>query len=261
MSSESTNNGLRDWFHLIDDPMANAELLRLCDKNTPMGDVIRLVESLFVGVLLRNAVRRLLPRFVMRVVTPMCASVGDDSATLSSRIINPDTQVVIANILRAGNVPSMACHRVLAGMVRSRVDHFGAGRVTDEYGVVVGTGVTYKKLGEVDGCFLFVPDPMGATGGTDVRVLDEYDDIALSSGVALLHLIVTPEYLRRIREFVAKHPWTQGKVHVFALRLDRGLSSIDDMESSDPTVGRGLTEHGYIVPGAGDLGERLTGVP
>ena len=68
-----------------------------------------------------------------------------------------------------------------------------------------------------------------------------------------MHLIVTPEYIRRVHE---AHP----DLVIYALRLDRGLS--------DPAVlravpgerwdeERGLNEKHYIVPGAGGVGEIL----
>jgi uracil phosphoribosyltransferase len=69
--------------------------------------------------------------------------------------------------------------------------------------------------------------------------------------VIAVHLIVTPEYLRHVRQH---HP----EVVVYALRLDRGLSPPDVLETLPGerwAEERGLTDHHYIVPGAGGLGE------
>lgn len=66
-----------------------------------------------------------------------------------------------------------------------------------------------------------------------------------------VHLIVTPEYLRHV---TTHHP----EVSVYALRLDRGLSSPEVLATTPGTHWereRGLTEHHYIVPGGGGLGE------
>ena len=68
-----------------------------------------------------------------------------------------------------------------------------------------------------------------------------------------MHLIVTPEYLRHV---CSAHP----EVLVYALRLDRGLSSAAVLETVPGErwgEERGLNDHHYIVPGAGGLGELM----
>lgn len=68
-----------------------------------------------------------------------------------------------------------------------------------------------------------------------------------------LHLVVTPEYLKK----VLNH---SSKLTVIALRVDRGLS---DKKVLDSPLGlywdqeKGLNEKQYIIPGAGGLGELL----
>ena len=66
-----------------------------------------------------------------------------------------------------------------------------------------------------------------------------------------IHLIVTPEYLMKM---TTEHP----DVSIYAIRLDRGLSSPDVLATVPGTRWadeRGLTEHQYIVPGGGGFGE------
>jgi uracil phosphoribosyltransferase len=66
-----------------------------------------------------------------------------------------------------------------------------------------------------------------------------------------VHLIITPEYLRHV---TTKHP----EVIVYALRLDRGLSApevLQTMPGERWDEERGLTDKHYIVPGGGGLGE------
>ena len=66
-----------------------------------------------------------------------------------------------------------------------------------------------------------------------------------------LHLIVTPEYIRRVHE---AHP----DVVIYALRLDRGLSPPDVLATIPGTrwdEERGLDDKQYIVPGGGGFGE------
>ena len=68
-----------------------------------------------------------------------------------------------------------------------------------------------------------------------------------------LHLVVTPEYLRRV---TSEFP----EMIIYSVRLDRGLSPPDVLatelgERWDEE--RGLNERQYVVPGAGGLGEIL----
>jgi uracil phosphoribosyltransferase len=68
-----------------------------------------------------------------------------------------------------------------------------------------------------------------------------------------MHLIVTPEYIRRVTE---AHP----DAIIYALRLDRGLSPTRVLKTAPGThwdEERGLNSIQYIVPGAGGVGEIL----
>jgi uracil phosphoribosyltransferase len=94
---------------------------------------------------------------------------------------------------------------------------------------------------------------MGATGSTVSRVLAQYGEgtRGLPRKTVAVHLVITPEYLRHV---TTQHP----HVVVYALRLDRGLSSDEVLGS--PAGARwneevGLNDHHYIVPGAGGVGE------
>jgi uracil phosphoribosyltransferase len=66
-------------------------------------------------------------------------------------------------------------------------------------------------------------------------------------------LIITPEFIRRMR---ADHP----DVIIYAIRLDRGMSSDEVLRAGlgeTPDAETGLNEIQYIVPGAGGVGEIL----
>ena len=68
-----------------------------------------------------------------------------------------------------------------------------------------------------------------------------------------MNLIITPEYIRRIQ---SDHP----DVIIYAVRLDRGLSSAEVLNSTPGSrwdEERGLTDNHYIVPGGGGFGEVL----
>jgi uracil phosphoribosyltransferase len=137
-----------------------------------------------------------------------------------------------------------------------RQDHIWASRVTNATHQVTGTDLGGAKIGgDVDQAFVLFPDPMGATGGTIVSAVDLFKAKMGGKAAAYiaLHLIITPEYVKRLKD---THP----DVRIYALRLDRGLSSKEVLGTKPGThwdKERGLNDMQYIVPGAGGLGELL----
>ena len=97
------------------------------------------------------------------------------------------------------------------------------------------------------------PDPMGATGGSLSTAISLYKHKVPGTmrKVICAHLIVTPEYLRRLQ---ADHP----DVAIYALRLDRGMSPPEvfgTLPGEKWDQERGLDDRQYIVPGGGGMGE------
>ena len=127
-------------------------------------------------------------------------------------------------------------------------------RVADTEGKVQGVETAGSKIGgPVADATVLIPDPMGATGSSIADALRVYSN--LDGGpprkLVTIHLMITPEFIRRVR---SEFP----DAAIYALRLDRGLSS-EDVLASRPGARfdeeRGLSEIDYIVPGAGGLGE------
>ncbi|MBW1878822.1 MAG: uracil phosphoribosyltransferase, partial [Deltaproteobacteria bacterium] len=135
------------------------------------------------------------------------------------------------------------------------VDHFYLQRIADPVtGELLGVDMSGSKIGgPVEGATVYVPDPMGASGSTVRHVIRHYHDSVegRERRIIACHLMVTPEYLRQT---TTEFP----DVLVYALRVDRGLSPPDVLETP---LGerwdeeRGLNDHAYIVPGAGGMGE------
>src|SRR5262249_25793735 len=125
-----------------------------------------------------------------------------------------------------------------------------------EHGEVIGATWHDAKIGrDVGDRYVLFPDPMGATGSSMVSAV-KYYRTALEGHPAkciALHLIVTPEYLRRVQ---ADHP----ELVVYALRLERAPSPPAALRPDPGThwdEERGLNAPQYIVPGAGGVGEIL----
>jgi uracil phosphoribosyltransferase len=173
--------------------------------------------------------------------------------------IDPEQSAVVVDVARAGILPSSRFFRGLNLVLnpdRVRQDHIFMNRRTDAQGTVTGVNLSGSKIGgSTDGATIFLPDPMAATGSSISRVFRLYRDELGGDPrrVVAVHLIVTPEYLRRI---TSDFP----KVRVYAIRLDRGLSDstvLDTVPGERWEAEVGLNEHQYIVPGAGGLGEVL----
>ena len=177
----------------------------------------------------------------------------------TGEVLAADTPTVVVALARAGLMPSQITYDLLNEVLDPqlvRQDHLSLGRQTDSRGRVTGALLDAAKIGgPIDGTLMLIPDPMGATGTTVSTALQHYRDRVPGRArkVVAMHLIVTPEYLRHVRDH---HP----EVLVYALRLDRGLSPADVLATVPGTrweKERGLDDHHYIVPGGGGLGEVL----
>src|SRR5579859_4376919 len=242
--------------HLLDDPLAWTLLARLCARDTMQPEVGRLVRFLYEK-LAHAVVAAEFPRARLDVPTRMVTS--SPQAVVRSVGIAPQTRVVTVGVARAGTMPSQVVYDRLNELLDPscvRQDHLFMSRATDSSGQVVGATWHDAKIGrDVEGRVLFFPDPMGATGTSLVSELDHYKTRleGTPARCIALHLIVTPEYLRKV---LGSHPDTV----VYAFRVDRGLSAPEVLATAPGSrwdEERGLDDRQYIVPGAGGVGEIL----
>ncbi len=243
-------------FHLVENAYLESLLTRLCLNETKQPEINRLIEKLYHG-LIESAVNGLFPKESGEHKTRMTDM--HPETRLISQGFSQKTTAVSVNLARAGTFPSHLCYDFLHTLLppeQIRQDHIFAARMTDNAQKVTGTHLgSYKIGGSVENSFVMFPDPMGATGGTLVSAIDYYEKQIPGPAKAFvaLHLIVTPEYLRK----VLAH---SDRIQVFALRVDRGLSPEAVLKSPLGLYWeqeKGLNEKQYIVPGAGGLGELL----
>jgi uracil phosphoribosyltransferase len=242
--------------HLIDDPVSWTLLARLCARETGQPEVGRLVRSLY-ETMCRTVFAEELPRARVDVPTRMVSS--SPEAVYRGVALSRATKLVTVGIARAGTVPSQICYELLNELLDPmlvRQDHLFMSRTTDSAGVVTGATWHDAKIGrDVEDRIVILPDPMGATGSSMISALNYYKT-ALEGKPAkciAMHLIVTPEYITNV---LAAHP----DVVIYALRVDRGLSTVAALKSEPGSLGaeeKGLNSHQYIVPGAGGVGEIL----
>lgn len=244
-----------DGVHLLDDPLALTWLARLSSPDTHQPEVGRLVRRLYEH-LAWVVLAAELPR--TRVAVPTRMGATSPEGVYRGVAVDRTARVVTVGIARAGTMPSQILYEILNEVLDPagvRQDHLIMSRVTDDTGRVTGTELhSAKVVPDVDGRIVMFPDPMGATGSSMSDAMRYYRTKLEGTPAKLIamHLIVTPEYLHRMRE---DHP----DAVIYAWRYDRGLSKPDDFRAV-PGKGaseRGLDEHCYIVPGAGGLGEIL----
>lgn len=240
--------------HILNNTYLNGLLAKLCAAETFQPEINHLVDMLY-SHLLTVVMNEQFPKETVELATRM-VDYHPDKKLKAERIQNQQ-KVISVNIARAGTYPSHICFNALHYAISHaclRQDHIFAARATNGQNQVTGTEIGATKIGgdKKDSIVLF-PDPMGATGNTLLAALDYYKKAVAGQARKLiaLHLIVTPEYLKKV---LTHHP----DVVVYALRLDRGLSSEAVLNTPPGKMWdqeKGLNENGYIVPGGGGFGE------
>ncbi len=240
--------------HIVASPFLLGQLATLCAKETRQPEVNRLVRLLYED-LIRTVLNVEFPRRRVSVPTRMIDSAPQ--AIFEGEVLDRQVRAVTVNIARAGAVPSQVAYDLLNETLEPalvRQDHVIMSRMLGAHDEVVGAGIGGMKIGgDVDGAYLLFPDPMGATGSSLATAIRTYKEKGPGTPrrIVNIHLIVTPEYLRRM---ASEHP----DVVVYAIRLDRGLSPPDVLDTVPGTHWdreRGLDDHQYIVPGGGGFGE------
>ncbi len=139
-----------------------------------------------------------------------------------------DNAIAIVPILRAGLGMVNGVHTLFPA---ARVGHIGMYR--DEE--TLEPKEYYCKLPEgIENKFVILLDPMLATGGSACDAIDLLKKRGCKN-IRFMAIIGAPEGVRKVAE---SHP----DVQVYVSTLDRQLN-----------------EHGYILPGLGDAGDRLFG--
>ncbi|MFT6225340.1 MAG: uracil phosphoribosyltransferase [Paracoccaceae bacterium] len=172
-----------------------------------------------ISQLLAYEITRSLEMTMRRIETPMCEM---EAPVLDGR------KLALISILRAGN-------GLLDGMLElipsARVGFVGLYR--DEE-TLLPVQYYFKVPTELDERLVIAVDPMLATGNSSAAAIDLLKE-AGATNIRFLCLLAAPEGVARMKE---AHP----DVPIVTAALDERLN-----------------EHGYIVPGLGDAGDRMFG--
>jgi uracil phosphoribosyltransferase len=172
-----------------------------------------------ISLLLAYEVTRDLPMTTQAIETPLTAM---DAPILKGK------KLVIVSILRAGN-------GLLEGMLdllpSARIGHIGLYR---DPVTLQPVEYYFKVPGDIDERPVIVVDPMLATGNSVAYAITKLKERG-AKDVRLVCLLAAPEGIRRVSE---EHP----DVPIYTASVDSHLN-----------------DHGYIVPGLGDAGDRMFG--
>lgn len=255
LSEKSHRYGPR--VHLLEDPLSQTLLARLCSPDTKQPLVSNLIEKLYIN-LLHMVICQEFPRRVQQMVTRMISSHPAEANT-KMLLLEPNTRVVSVNLARAGTLPSQVCYQHLNELLNPefiRQDHINIARTTNARGEVTGSHISGSKIGgDLQDAYVLFPDPMGATGSTLCEIISHYKKFhqGTPKRFIAIHLIVTPEYVKNVLSAF-------DDIVVYAIRFDRGLSTdraLGAQVGEYPLEEKGLNDHQYIVPGGGGLGEIL----
>ena len=249
-------HGYGDRVHLLSYPYAMSMLERLSSPDTVQPEANHLVGALY-RLLLGEVANRVLSTTVVSSPTRMVEFT--EAGVYTGEVIDRSQRVVVVDVARAGIIPAHHFYEGLHAVIDPqslRQDHVVASRTTDTSGKVTGVTLDGSKIGgPITDATVIFPDPMGATGSSLAGVIAHYAEALGGQPRAMVavHLIVTPEYVCRMTQ---QFP----DLHIFAIRLDRGLSDDETLRTTPgthPERERGLTDNHYIVPGAGGVGEVL----
>jgi uracil phosphoribosyltransferase len=204
---------------VINHPLVADKVRQLRDATTSNSDFLRLAGEI--------------SRFVAYEAfrdTPVTVTTVDTPVAKGAPAVRVETEYVIVPILRAGLGMSPAVQEVLP---HHRVCLVGLRRNEDTLEPTVYLDGLPDNL---EGAHVVLCDPMLATGGSLVCVLDMLVERGASNITVLCLIIAQPGV-----DFVfSRHP----NVVIVAAALDAELNDV-----------------GYIIPGLGDAGDRLFGPP
>ncbi|MDO8278846.1 MAG: uracil phosphoribosyltransferase [Burkholderiaceae bacterium] len=172
-----------------------------------------------LATLMAYEVTRDMPMQDVTIETPL--------ESMTARVID-GKKLVFVSILRAGN-------GILEGMLSvvpgARVGHVGLYRDPD---TLMAVEYYFKMPQNMEERDIVIVDPMLATGNSAIAAVDRLKKLHPRS-IKFVCLLTCPEGIAALR---AAHP----DVPIYTAAIDRQLN-----------------EHGYILPGLGDAGDRIFG--
>ena len=173
-----------------------------------------------LSTLMAYEITRDMPLSDIEIETPL--------ETMTAKVID-GKKLVLVSILRAGNGFLDGMLNVVPG---ARIGHIGLYRDPETLKPVEYYFKMPENMSERDA---IVVDPMLATGNSAVAAVQQLKDKCRPKSIKFMCLLAAPEGVKTLQ---AAHP---------------------DVDIYTAAVDRELNDHGYILPGLGDAGDRIFG--
>lgn len=211
----------RDNVRVISNPVILQNLCKMRDKDTDCQGV-RIATRKITRMLLYEASKNL-PLVEKKVTTPL--------ATFKAQTIDPDINIIISPILRAGLIFTDEAIDILP---QACIRHIGMYRDEKTLKPVWYYNKVPMEVQDPHKFYIYITDPMLATGNSLLEVIKLYADKNIPiENIRVVSIISAPEGLSNIH---AQYP---------------------DLQITTAAIDSHLNEKGYIVPGMGDSGDRI----
>lgn len=216
-SPEKDNSKIR----LIENPAILQYLLKMRSKSTNSQDM-RIAARKITRILMYEASKSL-PVVKTEIETPL--------TTFISKTIDPNINIIISPILRAGLIFTDEAIDILP---QACIRHIGMYRDEKTLKPVWYYNKVPMVVDSPDKFHVFITDPMLATGNSLIEAIKLYQvkNIPIKN-IKVICIIAAPEGIANIQK------------------------EFPEIEIITAAVDSHLNEHGYIVPGMGDAGDRI----
>lgn len=206
---------------VISNPVVLLNLCTMRDKNTDSQGV-RIATRKITRCLLYEASRNL-PLVEQEITTPV--------ATFKAKTIDPDINLIISPILRAGLIFTDEAIDILP---QACIRHIGMYRDEKTLKPVWYYNKVPMQAENPEKFYIYITDPMLATGNSLLEAINLYASKGIPiSNIKCICIIAAPEGIKNIQ----KH--------------------YPDIEIITAAIDEKLNDKGYIVPGMGDAGDRI----
>lgn len=211
----------KEQIRIIDNPVVLQNLCTMRDKHTDSQGV-RIAARKITRVLLYEASKGL-PLVEQTITTPL--------TSFKAKTIDPDINIIISPILRAGLIFTDEAIDILP---QACIRHIGMYRDEKTLKPVWYYNKMPMRIENPQKTHIYITDPMLATGNSLIEAIKLYSDKNIpTKNIKIICIIAAPEGIENIQKIYPE-------VEIITAALDSHLN-----------------EHGYIIPGMGDAGDRI----
>ncbi len=221
MSKKGLVKFMSENIYVVNHPLVAHNLTVLRDKNSDTEKFNQALKRISYALFFEGT--KFLPTVEKQVSTPICDT--------KSPVINPEIEIIVSPILRAGLVFSDVAQELLPFC---HIHHLGMYRNEETLEPIWYYNKMKGKLKDPLKTFVFILDPMLATGNSGYDAVHNFIKQQIpEENMIFISLISAPEGIEKLTK---AYP----KLKIITSKIDEKLN-----------------DKGYIVPGLGDAGDRI----